>query len=136
MSEGENPYSSPVSEEGLASGESAVVDPDARLWGMLCHLSALSAYFTGIGGIVGPLAIWLIKKNDHPFVDDQGKESVNFQISMLIYHLVAGAAFLCLIGLPLLICLVIANIVLVVMASIKANQGIRYRYPLTIRFIR
>jgi len=136
MSEGNNPYESPAAGEPAPSGETEVVDKDARLWGMLCHLSALSMYFTAVGGIVGPLAVWLIKRNESPFVDDQGKESLNFQISMLVYHLVAAIGFLCVIGIPAFICLTIANIVLVIMASIQANNGVYYRYPLTIRFIK
>ena len=135
MSEQDNPYDSPVSGE-VASGGGTEVNSDARLWGMLCHLSALTMYFTAIGGIVGPLAVWLVKRNECPFVDDQGKESLNFQISMLIYHLIAAIGILCVIGIPALICLAIANVVLVIIASVQANNGVYYRYPLTIRFIK
>src|SRR5438105_12150408 len=95
-------------------------DADARLWGMLCHLSSLSAYFTGVGGIVGPLVCWIIKKDQYPFVDANGKESLNFQISMLIYYAVAGLLSCFLIGIPLLIALMVANVVLVIIASVKA----------------
>lgn len=135
MSEQGNPYDSPVSGE-VASGGGTEVNNDARLWGMLCHLSALTMYFTAIGGIVGPLAVWLVKRNECPFVDDQGKESLNFQLSMLIYHLIAVIGILCVIGIPVLICLTIANVVLVIIASVQANNGVYYRYPLTIRFIK
>ena len=134
MSEEAN--SSPFTEGASSDNNSVTVDNDARLWGMLCHLSALTMYFTAIGGIVGPLAVWLVKRNECPFVDDQGKESLNFQISMLIYHLIAAIGILCVVGIPVLICLSIANIVLVIMASIQANNGVYYRYPLTIRFIK
>lgn len=136
MSEANNPYQTPTAGEPAPQGTGEFVDKDARLWGMLCHLSALSMYFTAVGGIVGPLVVWLVKRNDFPFVDDQGKESLNFQISMLLYHLVAAIGFLCVIGIPVFICLTIANIVLVIMASIQANNGTYYRYPLTIRFIK
>lgn len=135
MSEGNNPYESPATGAATPAETAGFVDKDARLWGMLCHLSALSMYFTAVGGIVGPLVVWLVKRNDFPFVEDQGKESLNFQISMLLYHLIAAIGFLCVIGIPVFICLTIANIVLVIMASIQANNGTYYRYPLTIRFI-
>lgn len=131
MDEQTNPYDAPQT-PFETQGE---VDSDSRMWGMLCHLSALSAYFTGFGGILGPLIVWLVKK-DLPFVDDQGKESLNFQISMFIYHLVGAALILCFfIGIPVLIILSAMNIVLIIVASVKANSGQAYRYPLTLRLI-
>ncbi len=106
-------------------------------WGMLCHLTALSAY-VGIpfGHIVGPLVIWLIKKDEHSFVNEQGKESLNFGISMSLYAIIAGLLCFILIGFVLLVVLVVAHIVLVIMAAVKASNRERYRYPFTIRFIK
>jgi uncharacterized Tic20 family protein len=106
-------------------------------WGMLCHLTSLAAYI-GIpfGHILGPLIVWLIKKDEDPFVDDQGKESLNFQISMTLYILIAALFIVVLIGILMIIALVILHIVLVVIASIRSYKGERYRYPLTIRFIK
>ncbi len=108
-----------------------------RLWGMLCHLSALAG-FLGVpfGNILGPLVVWLIKKSDYPFVDEQGKEALNFQISVAIYMAVAGILILVVVGIPLIIGLAIADLVLVILASVKANKGEAYRYPLTMRFIK
>jgi uncharacterized protein len=106
-----------------------------RTWEVLCHLSALSGYVVPLGWVLGPLIIWLIKRNENPAVDYHGKESLNFQISMLIYTLIAGLSILICIGWVLLPLAVIANIVLVVIAGIKASNGEYYRYPLTIRFI-
>jgi len=60
-------------------------DKDEKLWATLCHLSTFAFYVSGIGHIVGPLVVWLIKKDQYPLVDDQGKEVLNFQISMSIY---------------------------------------------------
>lgn len=109
---------------------------EAQTWGMLCHLVALVG-FIGVpfGHLLGPLAIWLIKKNEYPFVDEQGKESLNFQISMTIYGLVAAMLVFVLIGFPLLIGLGIADLVLVIIAAVKASNGESFRYPCTIRFI-
>ena len=102
--------------------------------GMLCHLAALSKY-VGIpfGNIIGPLIIWLIKREEMPFVNEEGKESLNFQISMTIYMIVS--ALFCLIGLPLIFVLIIVDIIYVVLAAVKASSGQSYKYPLTIRFI-
>jgi hypothetical protein len=110
------------------------VAPD-RTWDVLCHISALAGFIIPFGNILGPLIIWLIKKNDIPSVDAHGKESLNFQISVLIYMAVSAVLALVLIGVFLMIAIGIAAIVLVVIASVKASNGELYRYPLTIRFI-
>jgi len=112
-------------------------EKQARMWGMLCHLTALTA-FVGIpfGNILGPLIIWLIKKNDHVFVDKQGKESLNFQISMSIYCIVAAVLIAIFIGLLLLVAVAIVDFILVIIAAVKASNGESYRYPLTIRFFK
>jgi uncharacterized Tic20 family protein len=110
-------------------------DRDSRMWAMFCHLAALAGY-TGIpfGNVIGPLVVWLIKKDDHLFIDDQGKEAINFQISMTIYLIVAGLLCFVLIGIPLLIFLAIAQVILIIIAAVKANSGELYRYPFAIRF--
>ena len=112
-------------------------EKQARNWGMLCHLTALAA-FLGIpfGHILGPLIVWLIKKNEYPFVDEQGKESLNFQISVTIYSMPLFILVFLLIGIPLLIALFMADVMLVIIAAVKASNGESYRYPLTIRFIK
>jgi uncharacterized Tic20 family protein len=106
-------------------------------WGMLCHLTALVMYVgVPLGNILGPLIVWLIKKDEFPFVDMQGKESLNFQISMTIYGLIAGALTTVLIGWVFLAVLFIVNIFFIIRASLVANRGIPYRYPFTIRLIK
>jgi uncharacterized Tic20 family protein len=79
--------------------------------------------------------VWLLKRNDHPFVDDQGKEALNFQISMTIYGIIAGILVILLVGIALLALVAIADFILVIVASMKANDGELYRYPVTIRLI-
>lgn len=113
------------------------VSSDARKWAMIAHLSALVGLLgNGIGFLLGPLAVWLIKRDDDPFVDDQGKEAVNFQITMLIAALISGLLILVLVGIFLLFVVMVLMIVFPIIAGIKANEGQRYRYPLTIRFIK
>ena len=121
-------------EPGAAGSTPRISENEARNWAMLCHLSALSMYFTGFGSIIGPLIVWSIKKDDHPLIDDQGKESLNFEISVLIYTLVLAVPSFCLFFVPLLV-LAAFHVVMIIVASIRANQGEAYRYPLTIRLI-
>ena len=110
-------------------------EKQSRMWGMLCHLSALAGLVIPFGNVLGPLIVWLTKKNDFPFVDDQGKESLNFQISLTIYVAVAAMLALLLIGIPLLIALGIGGLILTVIGAVNANDGKAYRYPMTIRFL-
>ena len=107
-----------------------------RTWCMLAHASALVGFLVPVAGhLVGPLIIWLAKRQDSPEIDAHGKESMNFQISMLIWNCIAAILILVLIGIPLLILLHILNIIFVIVASIQASEGKLYRYPLTIRLI-
>ena len=104
------------------------VSDDDRLWATLAHLSIL----LGLTTIVGPLVIWLIKKDASPFVDDQAKEALNFQLTCLIASLVTAAS--CVLA-PLAIVLIVGGIVYGVIAGIEANKGNSYRYPYTFRMI-
>ena len=107
-----------------------------RTWCILAHATALVGFFVPVAGhIVGPLIVWLAKRQDSPEIDAHGKESMNFQISMLIWNIIAGILCLVLIGIPILILLHILNIIFVIVASIQASEGKLYRYPLAIRLI-
>ncbi len=107
-----------------------------RTWAMLCHLGALAGYIIPFGNVIAPLIIWLVKKEESELVNDQGKESLNFQISMAIYFIGAFFLVFILIGFLLLPAVAIFNIVMIIIAAMKANSGERYRYPLCIRFIK
>lgn len=109
---------------------------DDRTWAMLCHLSGLAGYVIPLGNIFGPLIVWMIKKDQSWFVDDQGKEALNFQISLTIYLVVAIIAIFVLIGIVLIPIIAVAGLVFMIVAAVKANEGVGYRYPLTIRFIK
>jgi len=131
----------PVSSEEPASVQeeqvSEEINKDARMWAMFCHLAALAGLVVPVVGcIVGPLIIWQIKKDEHPFVNEQGKEAVNFQISMLIYGIVAGLLCFACVGFVLAPAVAIFDIVFLIIAAVKANNGFHYRYPLCIRFIK
>ncbi len=121
-------------EQGQVSAE---VNKEARMWAMFCHLAGLCAFVIPfVGNIVGSLILWQIKKDEYPFVDEQGKEAVNFQISMTIYGLISVAlSFVC-IGFFLLAAVGVVDLAFLLIAAVKANNGQHYRYPLTIRFIK
>lgn len=111
--------------------------PDVKTWCVLCHASALlGLFFHFLGHLIGPLLVWLAKRGDSPEIDAHGKESLNFQLSMLIYDVIAGILCIILIGIPILIVLWVMNTVFVIIASIKASEGQLYRYPFTIRFLK
>jgi uncharacterized Tic20 family protein len=113
------------------------ISRDERTWAMLAHLCALVGYsVVPFGNIVAPLIVWLIRKDQSWFIDDQAKESLNFQISMVIYALISVPLILIVIGIVLLVILYVFGIVMVIIAAIKANDGVQYRYPLTLRFIK
>ncbi|MHC4623710.1 MAG: DUF4870 domain-containing protein [Planctomycetota bacterium] len=115
----------------------AEVSKDARMWAMFCHLAGLALFILpGIGNVVGPLIFWQIKKDEFAFVDNQGKEAVNFQISMSIYGAVAGLLCFACVGVFLLPAVVVVDLVFLLIAAVKANNGESYRYPLCIRFIK
>ncbi len=108
---------------------------EERMWAMFCHLSGLVGFIFPFGNIIAPLVIWLVKKEEYPLVNDQGKEALNFQISMTIYIIASVILIILIIGIPLLIILGIFSLIVVIIAAIKANEGEKYRYPLTIRFL-
>lgn len=112
-----------------------LVSREDRLWAMGCHFSALLFFVIPLlGHIIGPLVIWLIKKENSPFVDYHGKEALNFQISTTIYGFVCTLLTIVVIGVPLLIALFIFWFIVMIIAAVKANDGHHYRYPLSIRF--
>lgn len=108
---------------------------DDKTFGMLAHLLALSGYIIPFGNIIGPLVIWMIKKDQSWFVSEHGKESLNFQISITIYAIISGVLIMVLVGILLLPLVMLFGLVMTIIAGIKANQGEMYRYPLTIRLI-
>ncbi|HEY2588583.1 MAG TPA: DUF4870 domain-containing protein [Tepidisphaeraceae bacterium] len=102
---------------------------DDKTMGMLAHL-------LGIFGFIGPLIVWLIKKDQSPFVDDQGKEALNFHLVMLIGYVLGGVlSFFC-IGFLIIPLVWICSVVFSIMGAMKAKEGIAYRYPFNIRMVK
>lgn len=110
-------------------------DAEARNKAVLCHLSALLGYIVPFGNIIGPLVVWLLYRDRHAYVDEQGREALNFQLTLLIYMLLASLLVLVLIGIAMLGFLVIFQAVMIVVAAVRCNDGQAWRYPVTIRFV-
>jgi uncharacterized Tic20 family protein len=110
---------------------------EEKMWGMLSHLTALAGFLVvPFGNVIAPLVIWMIKKDTMPFVNDQGKESLNFQITLTIAMIISIISIFVCIGYVLIPAVYVTGIVFVIIASIKANEGVRYRYPFALRFIK
>ena len=116
---------------------SVVPSAEERQWAMFAHLSALLGLVTaGWACFLGPLVIWLVKKDTMPFVADQAKEALNFNITIMIAGAICWILVFVLIGFVLLWALAIVWIVFTIMAAIKANEGVTYRYPFALRLIK
>lgn len=110
--------------------------PEARQMAMFCHLAALAGFVIPFGNVVGPLVLWLVKKDADPFIDDQGKEAVNFQITITLASIVCMMLMLVVIGFLLIIALAVIWLVFTVIAANQANQGQAYRYPYILRLVK
>jgi uncharacterized Tic20 family protein len=106
-----------------------------RNWAMLCHLSSFAGYFFPFGGILGPLICWLSKKDESQWVNFNGKQALNFQLSILLYMVLAIPLVFIIVGIPILVFLGFLEVICVVIASVKASKGEEFRYPLNIPFI-
>jgi uncharacterized Tic20 family protein len=106
-----------------------------RNWAMLCHLSAFAGFFFPFGGIIGPLICWLSRKDESQWIDQNGKASLNFQISILLYMVLAIPLCFILIGIPIVIFLIFLKVICIIIGSVKASKGEEFRYPVAIPFI-
>ena len=106
---------------------------EARQWAMFCHFSAFLGMWFPFGSLIGPLILWQMKRESDPFIDDQGKEALNFQITVAIASAICYVLMFILIGFALLGLVLIGAVVLVVIAGVKATDGVTYRYPFTWR---
>lgn len=109
---------------------------ESRQWSMFLHLSVLTGFIVPLAGLVAPIVIWQMKKNDSPKLDMHGKIVVNWVLSMILYMIVSVVLSFVVIGLPMLLALVVLNIVFPIIGGIKANNGETWRYPLSIRFMK
>jgi uncharacterized protein len=117
--------------------ENPQVSKDEQNWAMFCHLAALSGFVIPFGNIIGPLVVWLMKKDTMPMVDKHGKEALNFQITVTIAFAICIVLMFVLIGIPLMFVVGIGALVLTIIAAVKISNGeFDYQYPFAIRLIK
>ncbi|MDG2181986.1 MAG: DUF4870 domain-containing protein [Mariniblastus sp.] len=122
---------------GICTVKNVTVDSDEKNWMIICHLASFAGAFgMPIGNVIGPLVVWLIKKDESEEIDYHGKESINFQITLTIYMLISIVLCFLFIGFALVPAVLMFGTVFTIIATVKTNDGDRYRYPLSIRFLR
>ncbi len=119
----------PIVEPGMPGSE-------ARKWALIAHLSGFLGCLIPFGSLIGPLLVWQLKKDQDVFIDDQGKEAMNFQISVALAALLCVLLMVVVIGFLLIWVVIIGAVVLMIIAAIKANEGKAYRYPFCWRIIK
>ena len=124
--------SEPVSQK--VSQVLSQVGADVNLWSMFIHLSQFCGYLLPLAGLVVPIVLWQVKKDQSPVIDQHGRVVTNWIISSLIYYVVAGLLCFIVIGVPLLFALVVICVVFPIVGGIKANSGEVWRYPLSMPF--
>jgi uncharacterized protein len=112
------------------------VDETVRNTAVAAHLSTFAGLIVPFGSVIAPLTVWLTRRDRDPFIDQAGREALNFGITITIYGSVLLVAALMLAGIPLLVLGVVAWVVVASLAAVKASQGQTYRYPLTLRLVR
>ena len=129
MSEFDNVTAAPEAPTGVPTAED-------KQWGLFAHLSSLAGLIIPFGNILGPLIIWQVKKDSLPFAADQGKEALNFHITIAIAAIISGLLTLVLIGFLLLPLVGLAWLIFTIIGAMKANNGEAYRYPFALRLIK
>lgn len=134
----------PSGDDNVVEGEAEVIgskaaSPEEKNWAMLSHIAAFVALIPlipVIGMVLGPLVVWLLKKEDMPLVAQNGVEALNFNISMFIAYCVAIILCFILIGIPILVGLIIFHFIVTILAAIKASEGGVYKYPFSMKLVR
>jgi len=134
------------SEKPLATVASRPPGLSESGWAVLCHLSPLANLVVPFGNLLGPLIVWLIKRKESAVVDDQGKEALNFQLSVMLYFIAIALvcvplaftkmAFVAILAIPVALGLSLTDFILTIVAAVAASNGKLYRYPISIRFVK
>ena len=125
-----------MNSDNVPTPQTSELSKDEKNWGMFCHLASFAGVIIPFGNIIGPLVIWLMKKDEYPFVDDQGKEALNFQITVAIAFIICFLLSFVIIGIFLMFVVGLFALIVTIIAIVKSSQGEYYRYPLSIRLIK
>ena len=109
---------------------------DERNWAVIAHASTFAGMLVPGGNVLGPLVVWILKKDQMPEVGQHAKDALNFHLCLTIYLAVAAFLSVFLIGVPIMIGLGIMGLVVSILATVKASSGQRYKYPLTFPIIK
>lgn len=115
--------------------ENRVLSETERNWAMLCHLSAFAGFFFPFGAIIGPLICWLTRKDESAWINVNGRNALNFQLSMLLYIFLTIPLIFIIVGIPIMMMLFLLKIICIIIGSVKASKGELFKYPLTIPFL-
>lgn len=129
------PPAVPPSAISAAPGPAWLPEAEARNWAMAAHLSGL-VWLVGVPSFIGPLVVWLVKRNESPLVDEHGKEAVNFHLSLLVYFVASLVLALILVGFVGLVAVGLLGLICPILGAVKASNGETWRYPVTIRFVK
>jgi uncharacterized Tic20 family protein len=113
-----------------------ISEKEERQWAMFAHIGTFSSMFVPLGNIIAPIVVWQMKKHDSDFVVEQAKESLNFQITLMIYSVISILLCFIIIGFFLIFALVIFGLIMVIIGGIKANEGEDFQYPMTLRLFK
>lgn len=123
--------------QGFFSGGGATnTEQEARQWAMFIHLSQFAGFVVPVAGLVVPIVLWQLKKDEFPAIDEHGKVVMNWILSEILYGIASVLLVAVLIGIPLLIALCIVGIVFPIIGGIKANNGELWPYPMSIPFMK
>ena len=111
-------------------------EKEERQWAMFAHLGTFSSMFVPLGNFIAPIVVWQMKKHESDFVVEQAKESLNFQITLILYFIISIPLCFIIIGFFLIFALVIFGLIMVIVGGIKANDGMDFCYPMTLRLIK
>jgi uncharacterized Tic20 family protein len=122
--------------ERLLDGDTKrpATEKDERQWGMFVHLSLFGGYIVPLGGLILPIVLWQMKKDEFPSVDMHGRNVMNALLSLLIYATIGGILCLVFVGFFVLFALAICSVVFPIIGALKANDGVIWKYPYTIQF--
>jgi uncharacterized Tic20 family protein len=115
--------------------ENRILSETERNWAMFCHLSAFAGFFFPFGGIIGPLICWLSRRDEYEWVKVNGRNSLNFHLSILLYMILVAPLCIIIIGFPIIGFLFLLKIICIIIGSVKAAKGELFKYPISIPFL-